>query len=140
MNKIILIGRLTKDPVMSMFGEKAKASFNLAVDRSYKKNGQKLTDFFRIDAWGKTAELIGDYCDKGKQVMVEGEFYADEYTDKDGEKKKKHYVNCKNIEFLGSKSDGAPSQRKSVEDDIRLNEVDETDIDQELERNQPYGF
>lgn len=140
MNKIILIGRLTRDPETRFTPQGAPvAKFGLAVDRRFKgKDGQKVTDFFDVDAWGKTAELVGNFLAKGRQVMIEGEMRREEWTDKEGQKRISWKVHCENVEFLGSKND-APASGAKDEDTI-VDEIDERTIDEELERSQPYGF
>lgn len=140
MNKIILIGRLTKDPTMGDIGGTSKAMLNLAVDRRFKdKQGNKTTDFFRVDCWSKLADVCGDYLQKGKQIMVEGEMRRDKFTNKEGVEKESWYVHCENMEMLGSKGD-TPVKAKVQDEDIRMNEIGEEDIDTAVERSQPFGF
>ena len=74
MNKVILVGRLTRDPeVKNTTTGKAVATFTLAVDRRFKnKDGQKEADFVPIVVWGKQAEFAGQYLSKGSQIGVSG--------------------------------------------------------------------
>lgn len=116
MNKIILIGRITKDMEIRYVGEKntAMASFSLAVDRKFKQNGQPDADFLSCQVWGKTAEVLVKYCAKGSKIAVTGRLQNRSY-DKDGEKKYITEVVVDEVEFLDSKksNDGggqAPSQ------------------------------
>lgn len=141
MNKILLIGRLTRDPEIRYTSTGTpSAKFGLAVDRKFKdKGGKKTTDFFDVEAWGKLAELCGNHLDKGRQVAIEGEMRRDEWTDKEGQKRTSWKVNADTVEFLGSRDD-AVKLRPMEDEEIRLNEVGERDIDEELERQTPYGF
>lgn len=75
MNKAIIMGRLTKDPdVKYTQSGKCVTQFTLAVDRPFKDaNGNKETDFIPVVLWGKTAELVGNSCQKGHRLLVEGQ-------------------------------------------------------------------
>ena len=86
MNKVILIGRITKDLELKRIGEKntANVKFNLAVDNY--ENGQKGADFIPVTVWGKQAENLCKYCGKGSQIAVNGALKIRSY-DKDGVKK-----------------------------------------------------
>ena len=86
MNKVILIGRITKDLELKHIGEKntANVKFNLAVDNY--ENGQKGADFIPVTVWGKQAENLCKYCGKGSQIAVNGALKIRSY-DKDGVKK-----------------------------------------------------
>ena len=88
MNKAILLGRLTKAPEIKYTQSgKAVASFTLAIDRRKGANGEKQADFISCVAWEKTAETIGNYCDRGQQIAVEGRIQARSYDAKDGTKR-----------------------------------------------------
>ena len=91
LNKAMIIGRLGKDPeVRYTQGGQAVASFSVATDHKWtNKNGEKQekTEWHRIKAWGKLAELAGEYLSKGRQVYVEGRIETSEDTDKEGVKK-----------------------------------------------------
>lgn len=107
MNTVNLIGRLTADPQMKYFESgKAIAKFSLAVNRTKEE-----TDFFEMEAWEKTAEVIGQYCKKGSQVGVSGRLLQERWQDKTtGTNRSKVVVRCQRVELLGSKqADQAPS-------------------------------
>lgn len=73
MNKVCLIGRLTKDPRISQSSnQNACARFNLAVDGMPTSKGERQTDFIPVTAWGRLAEVIGQYCNKGRQISIVG--------------------------------------------------------------------
>ena len=102
MNKVTLIGRITKDLELKHIGEKntANVKFNLAVDNY--ENGQKGADFIPVTVWGKQAENLCKYCGKGSQIAVNGALKIRSY-DKDGVKKYITEVladNFNGIEFL----------------------------------------
>lgn len=113
MNKLILIGRLTKDPETRVSGSVTIAKFSLAVDRRFKRDGEPEADFFNCTAFNKTAEFIEKYCSKGMKMAIEGRVQNDNY-EKDGVK---HYgvtVIVENIEFAESKKGGV-SEKKAEE-------------------------
>lgn len=102
MNKIVLLGRLTKDPEVRVTPtEKTVCTFSLAVDRSFSgKNGQREVDFINIVTWNKTAELCGNSLKKGNRALVEGRLQIRSYDGKDGNK---HYVTeviADRVEFI----------------------------------------
>ena len=90
-NRIILIGRLTRDPELRYTPSgQPVASFSLAVDRPFKgQDGQKQTDFIDIVAWRKLAEQVGQYATKGRLVAVEGRLQIRSYEAKDGSGRRK---------------------------------------------------
>ena len=91
LNKVILIGNLGRDPEIryTQAGEPI-ANFSLATSEKWTgKDGQKQekTEWHKVEVFGKTAQIVRDYCTKGKQVYLEGSIRYDEWTDKDGNKK-----------------------------------------------------
>ena len=90
LNKIILMGRLTRDPELrhTQTGT-AVASFSLAVDRDFKDKatGERSTDFIDVVAWRQTAEFVSRYFTKGRMAVVEGRLQIRDWTDKDGNKR-----------------------------------------------------
>lgn len=113
MNKIILIGRLTRDlePKNAKSGM-LYVNFTLAVNRRVKKGEEKKADFFNCTAFNYTAENMINFLHKGSQIAVEGRGQFDKYQDKDGNNREKFSVQVDSVEFL---SDGAPKQRKSAD-------------------------
>ena len=107
MNKVILIGRLVKDPEMRYTQSgKGVCSFNLAVDRRFSKEGQQTADFIPIVAWNKLAEICGDNLVKGRRISVEGRMQVRNYDAQDGTKRYVTEVIADEVEFLDSKRDG----------------------------------
>jgi single-strand DNA-binding protein len=107
LNKVVLAGNLTRDPQVRFFAnERAVADFGLAINRKFKdKDGQlkEETTFVDIEAWGRTAELVGQYLTKGRACYVEGRLRLDSWEDKkDGSKRSKLKVVADNVQFLDS--------------------------------------
>lgn len=111
MNKVILSGRLTTDPVIRYSQQNmAIANFTLAVDRVNKTEGQS-ADFIKCTAFSKTAENIGKYCTKGTKVLVEGSWQTGSYTNRDGQKIYTNDCSVFRIEFLKSESESQPNNQ-----------------------------
>ena len=112
MNKVTLIGRITKDLELKHIGEKNRANvkFNLAVDNY--ENGQKGADFIPVVVWGNQAENLSKYCTKGSKIAVSGRITQRSYDAKDGTKR---YVievvadNFNGIEFLNKSNSAGES-------------------------------
>lgn len=140
MNKVILMGRLTKDPdIRYSQGEKstAVARFSLAVDRKFKQEGQPTADFINCLAFGKRAEFIEKYCRKGTKLVVEGSWQTGSYTNKDGNKVYTNECLIENCEFAESKAAAqnsqpaeGPSPNSAAGDYIKLE-----DIKEQIEKN-----
>ena len=116
LNKIILMGRLTRDPELrrTVTGT-AVTSFSLAVDRDFKsQSGEKETDFIDIVAWRSTAEFVSKYFTKGRMAVVEGRLQIRDWTDKDGGKRRSAEVVADNVYFGDSKRDGGDSSGYSA--------------------------
>ena len=110
-NKVILVGRLGKDPELKYTsGGSAVATFSLATNRQWKgQDGQKAeeTMWHNIVAWGRQAEVIKEYMSKGRQIYIEGRISNRSYDDKDGNKRYISEVVVENFQFLGDRSSGA---------------------------------
>ncbi|MCM1569912.1 MAG: single-stranded DNA-binding protein [Roseburia sp.] len=107
MNKVILMGRLTRDPeVRYSQGESATAvaRFSIAVDRRFKRQGEPDADFFNCTAFNKQAEFIERYLRKGIKVVLSGRVQNDNYTNKDGQMVYSVRVMVDEIEFAESKN------------------------------------
>ena len=108
-NKVILIGRVGRDPeVRYTSGGSPVATFSLATDESFKgRNGeqQQHTEWHRIVAWSKLAEICGEYLTKGKQVYIEGSIRSRQWEDQSGNKRTSYEIIARNMQMLGSRSD-----------------------------------
>jgi single-strand DNA-binding protein len=111
MNKVVLIGRLTRDPELR-YAQSGKAfcTFTLAVDRRFSKDKQQTADFIPCMAWDKLAEIIGNNLAKGRRVGVEGRLQTRTYDAKDGSKRSAFDVVLDELEFLDPKGQGQQSQ------------------------------
>jgi single-strand DNA-binding protein len=113
-NRVILIGNLGRDPeIRYTQGGEPIANFSLATSEKWTgKDGQKQerTEWHRVEVFGKTAQIVRDYCQKGKQVYLEGSIRYDEWTDKDGNKRNttKIHIGGPNsrLVLLGGRGDG----------------------------------
>ena len=103
MNKVILMGRLTKDPeVRYTNGGKTIGSFSIAVDRRFKSEGQPEADFFTCVTFGKQAEFVEKYLKKGTKILLSGQIQNNNY-EKDGVKHYNTQIVVDEIEFAESK-------------------------------------
>lgn len=103
MNKVILLGRLTKDPDTRQAGETTVSRFNLAVNRRYKKEGGQDADFPNVVTFGKTAEFVSKYLHKGSKIALEGRIVTGSYKDNNGVTRYTTEVVADNVEFAESK-------------------------------------
>ena len=123
MNKVILMGRLTKDPDVryTQTTNTLVASFSLAVNRRFVKEGEeRQADFINIVAWGKTGEFCSKYFKKGQQVGVIGRIQTRNWDDEEG---KKHYVTeviAEEVYFAGEKKDSDNGQAVTNDDFIGM--------------------
>ena len=106
MNKVFLIGRLTRDPELRYTGSNvAVASFTLAVNRNYTNQaGEREADFINVVVWRKQAENVKNYLSQGSQVAIDGRIQTRSYDGEDGKKRYVTEVVADNVEFLGSKN------------------------------------
>ena len=116
MNNCSFLGRLTKDVDSKKVGETEIAIFTLAVDRKFKKEGQRTADFLNFVAIGKTAEIISKYCEKGSQIAVVSRVQTRTWEDKDGNKKYITEFVVESFSFAGGKSNGGNKTTSSDED------------------------
>ncbi len=115
LNRICLIGRLTRDPELRYTSSgKAVANFTLAVDRGFKgQDGNKEVDFIDAVIWEKQAENVSQYLKKGSLCAVEGRLQIRSYEDQKGNKRKAAEVVASSVQFLDSKK----SAEATVEDE-----------------------
>ena len=116
-NRVIIAGNLTRDPeVRFLANENAVCKFGLAMNRRYRtREGEQRdeTTFVDVEAFGRTAELVGQYLTKGRSCLVEGRLKLDQWEDKQGGKRSKLGVVAENVQFLGGTSDGEQGQASS---------------------------
>ena len=119
MNKVFLIGRLTRDPELRYTGNNtAVATFSIAVNRNFSNaQGEREADFINIAVWRKQAENVKNYLSQGSQVAIDGRIQTRSYDGQDGQKRYVTEVVADNVEFLGTKnsSNAGSNTSKSAE-------------------------
>ena len=114
MNKVNLMGRLTRDPEIRTSGETTVGSFTLAVDRRIKKEGQPSADFIRCTAFGKSAEFAEKYLKKGTKIALTGRIQTGSYQDKNGNTVYTTDVVIEEMEFAESKNSQGDNASQSA--------------------------
>jgi single-strand DNA-binding protein len=134
MNKVTLIGRLTKEPeIRTAQSGTTVARYSLAVQRAFKNNGQQETDFINCVCFGKTAEFAEKYLHKGTKVAVNGRIQTESYTKKDGQKVYTTDVVIEDHEFVESKqAAGATTSTPSYDGNF-------VDIPDDIEDELPFA-
>lgn len=120
MNRVILIGRLTKDPELKYAPGTGNAvtTFTLAVDRRFaNKEGQREADFVPIVVWGKSAENVANYCSKGKLIGVAGRLQIRSYEGKDGVRRTVAEIIADEVQFLDKMNQGSRPAQPSFKED-----------------------
>ena len=135
MNKVILTGRLVRDPeIRYTQNDTAIARYTLAVDRMYKRDGEQSADFIRCVAFGRPAEFAERYLCKGIKIAVTGRIQTGSYTNRDGQKVYTTDVVAESQEFCERKAESpAPSAQPAFDPD-RFMDIPE-DIDEGLPSN-----
>lgn len=130
MNKVIMMGRLCKDPdISSTASGKTVARYSVAVDRKFKREGEADADFFNCTSFGKQAEFVEKYLKKGTKIVVSGEIQNNNYTNKDGQKVYDVRIMVHDVEFAESKNSDSKTETKSKDVTDFLN-ISGADIDE----------
>ena len=125
MNKIILIGNLTRDPELTETAQGKKlCKFNIAVGRTFDK---EKTDFFSCTAWEQKAEVIAKYVHKGNKLCVVGRLEINE-TEKDGVKTRHHNIIVEEVEFLTPKSETDQTRTEPTKPEPTLTPADDNNL------------
>lgn len=116
LNRVILIGRLTRDPELRVTSQTGVSvtSFTVAVDRPYQSQGQRETDFIDCVAWRRLAETVAEHMRKGRLIAVEGRLQIRSYETQDGQRRRVAEVVADDVRFLDRPRDG---QSPSVADE-----------------------
>lgn len=124
MNKIVLTGRLVRDPEIRYTQQTntAVARYTLAVDRMYKRDGEPQTDFLRCVAFGKTAEFAGQYLQQGIKIAITGRIQTGSYTNREGQKVYTTDVVIESQEFCESKAASASAGQSTFADNTYMAE------------------
>ena len=136
MNRVVLLGRLTKDPdVRYTQSQKVVCTFTLAVDRPFlNQDGKREADFIPVVLWGKPAEMAGNSCSKGQRLCVEGRIQTRTYDDENGTR---HYVTevvASGFDYIERKSDSAGGNQAPArqQDNPMANMGQEVPFDEEV--------
>ncbi|AKH77585.1 single-stranded DNA-binding protein [Leptospira interrogans] len=108
-NRVTLVGRFTRDPEFKSINGTSLVNFSLANGRTYVSNGEKREEshFFDCEVWGKPADIIQQYCKKGKQIAIEGRLKQDTWETPEGKKASRIRIVVENFQLLGSKDDSS---------------------------------
>lgn len=131
MNKIILLGRLTKKPEFRVGQNDVKiVKFTLAVQRKYAKSGEeRQTDFFNVIAFGNLANFVLNYFSKGQQMLLSGRTEINQYQDENGINKTNIQVIAEEIYFADSKKDNEEKENyDNLYEDMIINDDNEDDL------------
>ena len=120
LNKVILMGRLVKDPELKYTPSNvAVVSFTVAVDRRYQKQDEKQADFINVVAWRSAAEFVSKWFRKGQMIALSGSIQTRTWDDSDGNRRYVTEVIAEEVSFAGSKGDTqAPVQEQNSESDF----------------------
>lgn len=115
MNKIIILGNLTRDPQLSYTPNQTPVvDFGMATNRKWKTQGGEDREevcFVDCRMFGKRAEVINKYCKKGQKLLIEGRLTFDSWEAQDGTKRTKHRINVENFEFISEQQQSQPKQK-----------------------------
>ena len=131
MNKVILIGRLTRDPELKTTTTGVSVTtFSIAVERNYvnEETGQRDADFINCLSWRKQAENIARYCSKGSQIALEGRIQVRSYDDRDGNRRFVTEVVADNVTFLSTKKKEEEVEEQQEESNVDFNFEDEIEL------------
>lgn len=133
MNKVILVGRLTRDPELRYTANnKAVCDFTIATNRPVVRDGERVADFINCRVWGKTAENLVKYQTKGNLIAVSGRMQVDIYQDKEFKNKYNTYVLVEDLEYLERKNEDtqeAKQEEKNEFEDFNIN----TEVQQQFD-------
>lgn len=135
LNRVTLMGRLTRDPELRQTNNgTAVANFSLAVDRDFKeKDGERSTDFLDCVAWSHTANFVAKYCAKGSMVAVDGRVETRDWVDKNGTKRKSVEIRVNDLYFAerkggnSSNSESAPAPAPAAPSPVAAAEAEESE-------------
>jgi single-strand DNA-binding protein len=112
-NRVVLIGRLVKDPELKYTQSgSALANFSIANNRTYVASGEKkeIVSYFNCIAWGKSGEVIVQYCKKGNRIAIEGRLQQRSWDDQEGKKRSTVEVVVENFQFLATSRPGSSEE------------------------------
>ena len=144
MNKVIMMGRLTRDPELTYTNRTAEqmviARFSLAVDRKFKREGEPDADFFNCTTFGKQAEFAEKYLHQGTKIVVCGRIQNNNYTNREGQKVYSVQIMVEEIEFAESKNTQNNTQSRTQDNDQTQSDGDGfMNIPQGMRNDLPFG-
>ena len=141
MNKVVLVGRLTREVELRYIAGTGTpvATFTLAVDREFAdRDGKRATDFIDIQTWGKQAEVCANYIGKGSLVSVSGSIRVESYVGNDGVNRRSFRINADRVQFLDSRrtsnqpmntnTQQAPAFEPNFGSDFEFSAIDDQDL------------
>lgn len=128
LNHITIHGRLTQDVELKQTQSGVSVcNFTVAVDRSYSKGEDKITDFFTVVCWRGLADMVSKYFGKGKEIIVSGEMQSRKWQDNDGNNRLSWEILANTVDFCGSKGNDTPTAENATQSDFTP--IDDTDED-----------
>lgn len=119
LNTITIHGRLTADPEFKQTQSGVSVcSFTVAVDRSYKKGEDKISDFFAVKCWRGLADMVSKHFTKGKEILVNGEMQSRKWQDNNGNNRISWEILANSIDFCGSKEKTSPTTENASQADF----------------------
>lgn len=134
LNKVFLIGNLTRDPELKDLKGHLLCKFSLAVNKTSDKEN---TIFIDVDAWNKTAQACKDFLKKGSRVLIEGKLKFESWASIDGQKKNKISITSHSVKFLNQPNE-QPNRPSPTISENKTDPENETDIDEELLSQIPF--
>ena len=119
LNRITIHGRLTQDVELKQTQSGVSVcNFTVAVDRSYSKGEDKITDFFTVVCWRGLADMVSKYFSKGKEIIVSGEMQSRKWQDNDGNNRVSWEIQANTVDFCGSKGNATPTTENAKQGDL----------------------
>ena len=126
LNQITIHGRLTHDIELKKTQSGVSVcNFTVAVDRSYSKGEEKITDFFTVVCWRGLADMIAKYFTKGKEILVSGEMQSRKWSDNDGNTRISWEILANMVDFCGNKGNTNPTTDNSTQSQVEANDNDD---------------
>ena len=141
-NSVVIMGRLTYDPELrSTQSGVSVVRITIACDRSYQKsNEERKADFIDVTAWRQTAEFISRYFHKGSMIAVQGSIQTDNYTDRDGNKRKSFQIVANNVSFCGSKAESGVNTEHGEQPASGYSSADNSDFEEIVDDDDDLPF
>lgn len=141
-NSVVLMGRLTHEPELKVTTSGLSViRITIACDRSYQKsNEERKADFIDVTAWRQTAEFISRYFHKGSMIAVQGSIQTDNYTDRDGNKRKSFQIAANNVSFCGSKVESGVNTEHGEQPASGYSSADNSDFEEIVDDDNDLPF